>query len=92
MTIGMTRAALEEAEMWKAKAAELERRLLEKEEKTTTTGSVETQRVQDRGERLHDHQNTERGGKPDGKAAKHDQALHSREKPGAGQEKQTTTP
>ena len=53
---------------------------------------VEAQRVQDRGERLHDHQHAERGGKPDGKAAKHDQALHSREKPGAGQEKQTTTP
>ena len=27
VTIGMNRAALEEAEMWKAKAAELERRL-----------------------------------------------------------------
>ena len=53
---------------------------------------VEAQRVQDRGERLHDHQHAERGGKPDSKAAKHDQALHSREKPGAGQAKHTTTP
>ena len=53
---------------------------------------VEAQRVQDRGERLHDHQNTERCGKPDGKAAKHDQALQNIEKPGAGQTDRPTTP